>query len=436
VDLRVTRQRRTVRATVALVAVMVALVLGDRPAVADEPVVVQYFWADGCPYCELEARHLDGLEERFGDDLVVERHEVSGDPTARERWTSELAVRGREASGVPTTIIGDRVWVGFDAGIGDEITHAIEELLTSRAARAPPPRLGPEPPEAVSAPSSVGVPLVGDVDLDGRSAVAATALIAFVDGFNPCSLWVLTVLLAMVLHVGATRRRVAVVGGTFLTVTGLLYGAFIVGVFSVLTFVQHLGAVRLGVAGLALLIGAINVKDYVAFKRGPSLTISDRHKPWIYRAGRSIRDPGRSLPAVIGVTTVMAAGIALIELPCTAGFPVIWTGIMRTQGVEGAAFAALLALYLLIYVVDELVLFVAAVVTLRIGRFQESHGRMLKLVGGTVMLALGGVLIVAPGLMDDLVGVTMVMGGAIGAAAAIVLAGRVRQARRAADAHP
>jgi uncharacterized membrane protein HdeD (DUF308 family) len=114
----------------------------------------------------------------------------------------------------------------------------------------------------------------------------------------------------------------------------------------------------------------------------------------------------------------MAAGISLVELPCTAGFPVIWAGILRSQGVEGAAFGALLALYLLIYVLDELILFGAVVVTMQVTRFEERHGRLLKLVGGAVMLALGVVLLVAPQLMEDLVAATLVILGA-GAAALV-----------------
>jgi hypothetical protein len=261
--------------------------------------------------------------------------------------------------------------------------------------------------------TTVDVPGFGNVGLADRSALATTALIAFVDGFNPCSLWVLTVLLAMVLNAGASRRRVAAVGGTFLVVTGLIYGAFIAGVFTVLGFIEYLDGIRVGVAALALVVGAVHLKDYVAFGRGFSFSIPDRFKPRIYRSGRAIRNLDRPLPAVLGLTVAMAAGISLVELPCTAGFPVVWSGIMITQGVEGIQFALLLGLYLLIYILDELVLFTVVVATLRITRFQETHGRLLKLIGGTVMIALGGVLLFAPEMMNSLTGPIFVIGGAL-----------------------
>jgi len=57
---------------------------------------------------------------------------------------------------------------------------------------------------------------------------------------------------------------------------------------------------------------------------------------------------------------------------------------------------------MLIYQVDELVIFFASVATLKIGRIQEKHGRMLKLVSGVLMLTLSIVMLVDPAIMNNL----------------------------------
>jgi thiol-disulfide isomerase/thioredoxin len=414
------------RGAAGLLLAVLALGLLVLPARAAEPVTLEFYGTETCPYCLQMGLFLDDLEARYGDAVRVERYEVANDLAARDRWVQEMAARGQEASGVPTTMLGETVWVGFNEQIGAEVESAVIAAIETAEAQAPgeptdESPVGPDPPSAANAPGAgtggadavIDVPLLGEIDAAARSAVGATVLIALIDGFNPCSLWVLTVLLAMVLNAGASRGRVALVGGTFLTVTGLIYGLFIAGVFTVLGFIEHLDAIRIGVAAIALFVGAVNVKDYVAYKRGLSFTIPDRFKPKIYRGGRAVRDLNRPLPAVLGTTIAMAAGIALIELPCTAGFPVIWSGIMRTQGVEGAEFGALLGLYLLIYVLDELVLFAIVVATLKIGRFEERHGRLLKLLAGTVMLSLGVVLLVAPTVMEDLLLATVVIAGSV-----------------------
>jgi hypothetical protein len=85
------------------------------------------------------------------------------------------------------------------------------------------------------------------------------------------------------------------------------------------------------------------------------------------------------------------------------------------------AFVLLLGLYLFIYLLIELTVFVVALVTLRMGRFEETHGRVLKLVGGMIMVALALVLIVDPELMNDIGSTLLVFTGAILLALTIML---------------
>lgn len=405
------------------------LVLLALPAQGEEPVTLLYFGADGCPFCEQMERYLDDLEADFGDDLEVIRYEVSGDQEAQDRWVRELAERGREASGVPTTILGDQVWVGFNRDIGERITQAVSREVAQRD--PPDGEVGPEVP--VPDDTSVSVPFLGEIDVAARSALAATALIAFIDGFNPCSLWVLTVLLALVLHTGS-RMRVAAIGGAFLLVTTLIYGLFIVGVYSAMSFIGALGWIRGAVAVFALGFGLINVKDYFWFRTGPSLTIADEHKPGIYRKARNLVRPGVSLPAAVVGAMLMAAGVALIELPCTAGFPVIWSDQVNAAGASGAEFGLLLGLYLGIYLFDELLVFGAAVVTMRVTKVQERHGRVLKLIGGAVMISIGITILVSPDTMDTISGVLKVFGLALAASALVVLIDRLRRGPRQPEA--
>lgn len=78
-------------------------------------------------------------------------------------------------------------------------------------------------------------------------------------------------------------------------------------------------------------------------------------------------------------------GVAIIEMPCTAGFPVIWAQLLTRQNISGEYYLLLLLTYVLVYLIDELILFFLLVYSLQ-GRFlQESHGRGLKLVSGLIM---------------------------------------------------
>jgi len=387
------------------------------PAQAEAPPeapALHVFWSLTCPVCLRQKPWIEGLEERFPGLRVIEM-ELSGSDRYHALFREMAEARSASAEFVPTLILGPRVWTGDSPSQRAEIEAAIAAALSGA-------ELAPDPRETLR------LPVIGEIELATASILGVTALIAFVDGFNPCSLWVLTLLLGMVVA-SRSRRRVAVVGISFLLTTALIYGAFIAGVFSVLAFAFALPWVRWAVAILALLFGLVSIKDYFWYGRGISFSIPESRKPGIYQRLRRLRQEDLGTPALIGATVAMAAGIALVELPCTAGFPVVWSGFLADRGIGGAAFLGLLAVYVLIYLAVELVIFAVAVTGLSLGRMGESQGRALKLLGGSVMVALAGALALRPELMEDLSGSITLFGVALGFAALVMLVTRARAAR-------
>ena len=390
-------------------------------------VELWFFWGDGCDLCDAAMDWLDELTGAY-PEMTLHSVEVWHDGEGEQLYRDMMAERGLRASWVPGFILGDETWEGFNdviaADIESEVEHRLGGPIYGGRTGDPPAPSTPVQEEPPGTTLQVG-PL-GAVQVEGQSLLGATLLIALVDGFNPCSLWVLTILLAMILNT-PSRARIAAVGGIFLLTTAAIYGLFIAGLFSALAAARHLAWIRFFVATLALVVAAVNIKDYFAFGKGFSLTIPDRLKPAIFRGGREVRKE-RTLPMTLAITVAFAAGVALIELPCTAGFPAIWSGLVNEAGVAFPGFLTLLAVYLAVYLMIEVAIVIAALVTLRISRFQEVHGRTLKLVGGTVMAAIAVALIADPVLMEGFMGSVYIIGGGLLAAALVMIVQRIRQA--------
>tara|TARA_Y100001933_G_C18986901_1_gene558856 strand:- start:118 stop:1449 length:1332 start_codon:yes stop_codon:yes gene_type:complete len=381
---------------------------GSEPETAggDAPVTLYVFKSATCPHCNAQREFTDELASE-NPDVEVRYYEIMATREHHDLLRAMSDAHDIKPGSVPMVFLGGSVWVGDTPQIREEIEQRLQACLDvgcpdsrdyarqlSFAEQAP----GDQPAQSVDA--VIDIPLLGTIDLSYQPLLLSTAIIAFVDGFNPCSLWLLTILIALVLHSGS-RKRVVIVGSVFLVTTAAVYGLFIVGVFSVLAYATYLPWMYWIVALFALTFGLVNVKDYFWFKRGFSFTIDDKYKPGIYQKFRGLMTNGRSPLALGAATAVMAAGIALIELPCTAGFPVIWSGIVSAHSVSTAAFFGLLAAYLVIYLLDELVIFFIAVAKLRIEKFQEGQARALKLVGGVVMIALAIVLVADPDIMSQ-----------------------------------
>lgn len=349
-------------------------------------ITIEFFWGDGCPVCSTAEPFLDEIVNQY-DGVKVQKYEVwysEANQALYQKTADELNIP-KEGRGVPLIIVGDRYWMGFNETVGQEI----EQLVKDQGGSVVDPN------------NTLNVPLIGKVNLAGKSTILTTALIAFVDGFNPCSIWVLTMLLALTLHTGS-RRKVLVIGLIFLTVTAAVYGLFIAGIFATIGIARYIPWIQGVVAVVALFFAAVNIKDYFWYKEGLSFTISDKEKPGIFQRMRRVMDASQNFWSLAGATVVLSAGVSLVEFSCTVGLPMMWASILHTQQVAAGAFALLLFLYLIIYQLDELVIFGTAVYTLKATRLEEKQGRVLKLIGGVLMFTLAVVMLFNPGLLETM----------------------------------
>jgi glutaredoxin len=460
---------KTILQTMSLLGMVLLLALIPRPATVSaqsDEVNIYLFWGEGCPHC---ATAKPMLEEMAAGSPRVNylEFEVYTHEENVELFFAFGQAYNLEPKYVPTIFVGGRYWEGFSEAIGQEIQTYIDQCLQTgcedpgRAVlqelrpdlisphEEPSPTskpLTPTPsitPEAITTPQpsptpageptepgeesgggSISLPFIGTIDLSERSLLISTLLISFVDGFNPCSIWVLSMLLAITLNT-RSRKKVLVIGLVFIFVTGLVYALFIGGLFTVLKIVQFIGWIQVIVSIVALFFGLVNIKDYFWYKEGLSFTISDEKKPGIYKSIRRVLNADESIWVLIGSTIVLAAGVSLVEFSCTAGFPVLWTNLLTAQDVTPLAFLGFLLVYMIVYQIDELGIFLVSVLTLRTTKLEEKHGRILKLLGGMLMLTLAAVMIINPALMNDLVNALVIFGVAFGATGLVLLVHRL-----------
>ncbi|WP_062380419.1 hypothetical protein [Demequina pelophila] len=373
----------------------------DLPA--DQLVI---FWGDGCPNCAAQNVWL-GDYATDHPDLDVAKYEVWNDAANRDLFAATGEELGFQASAVPTTVLGERVWIGWNAAVQADMEGALATVMAGGTAH--PGVFGTEGAGTCTGEdgmcsgegggSTISLPWIGEVALAEQSLLVSTVIIGFVDGVNPCSLWVISVLLTIVLRT-KDRRRVIAIGSTFLLVTAAMYALYMAAFYSALTLIGAIGWIQAGIAVAAAVVGAVSVKDYFAFKKGLSFTIADSSKPGIYKRVREAAAQ-KSIVAAIGATIILAVAVSLLEAPCTAGFPMMWTGLLHANGVGPAETAGLFVAYMVPYLIDEFVVFGIALVTMRATKLQDRHGELLKLFAGVTMLALAGVMVIDPTVMEQ-----------------------------------
>jgi cytochrome c biogenesis protein CcdA len=229
-----------------------------------------------------------------------------------------------------------------------------------------------------------------------------TFLIALVDGFNPCNLFVLTLLLGLLVSASHSRKRIYAIGYTFILVVFVIYFIFMAAWLNIFKYVGFITPLRMGIALIALIAGLINCKELVAFRKGVTLMIQEQHKGSLLKKIERMKEiiVNGSMLTLILASVSLAAFASLVELPCTAGFPIIYTGVLTGKMLANSfSYYLYLLLYNFIYVVPLIVIITMFGYTLKGKQITQRQMAIIKFIGGLIMILLGLILLINPRLI-------------------------------------
>ena len=228
-----------------------------------------------------------------------------------------------------------------------------------------------------------------------------TGLLALIDGFNPCNLFVLTLLASLMLTESHSRKRVLAVGLTFIAVVYIFYFTFMAAWLNIFKYIGFIDPLRFGIAALAIIAGLINAKEFFFFRKGVTLMVQDKFVGPLQRRIRALAHLVKtgSLPTLFGASIILAVFSSLVELPCTAGFPIIYTGILTSHSISGLGYYLYLALYNFFYVLPLLVIISVFAYSFHGSKISKNTMALIKFIGGSIMLLLGLILLFSPGLV-------------------------------------
>ena len=348
---------------------------------------LQVFVRPGCPYCEAAKKFLPELQ-RTRPKLRIHVRDISEDRQALADLQNLADRFGLQPIGVPAFYLRGKLIVGFDSA--ETTGRELAALLDQPAA----------PGLTDGSAPAIQLPLLGPVELRRLGLPLFTIVLGLLDGFNPCAMWLLLFLLSMLINLG-DRKKMFLIGGVFVAVSGLVYFAFMAAWLNIFFVIGMTRWTQLLLGAVALLVGSLNVKDYFAFGAGLSVGIPERAKPRIYRQVRQIIR-AENLTGALAAVILLALLVNTVELLCTAGIPAIYTRVLTDQALPGWAYYGYLALYNLAYMADDGLMLAIAVVTLSGQKLQERGGRWLKLVSGMVMLVLGLALLLRPEWLEKI----------------------------------
>ncbi|MEK9158467.1 MAG: hypothetical protein AAB673_00500 [Patescibacteria group bacterium] len=372
---------------------------------AENQAVLYLFWGDGCPHCAAEEAFLEKIQPQY-PQLEIKKFEVWYNRQNQKLMAKVLKELGQNNAGVPLTVIGGETLVGYlnDEQSGAWIEKRIQTCLSQDCSdpiasllqkESPPKPAAAKTADWSKVPEKLKLPIFGEIQLKNVSLPFLTLAIGLLDGFNPCAMWTLVFLITLLLGM-KNRKRMWLFGSVFIIASGLVYFIFMAAWLNLILFIGFIVWVRIIIGLVALGSGIYNIKEFFTNKEATCEVTKGEGKKKIFDRLKDLvrRD---SFWLALGGIILLGATVNLVELVCSAGFPAIFTQVLTLSHLPTWQYYLYLAGYIFFYMLDDIIIFVIAMVTLRLTGVSNKYTRASYLIGGILMAIVGILLIFKPG---------------------------------------
>lgn len=359
-----------------------------------ENLTVHFFYLPTCPHCAEQEKYNSELMKEYPQVAWVQ-HDIS--KTAEAQIMSQmLKDRGMEGDNlrVPMTFIGNQYILGYESKTTTGIQ--LSAMLADYASKSP--QAANNTTATDNEKFAFDMPFIGKTNLRELSLPALSVILGLVDGFNPCAMWVLVYLIALVMELN-DKKRIWLIVGTFLLASGILYFLFMTAWLNLFLLVGYLRPIMIIIGLIALGSGILAVREYLQTRGRPTCKIGDEEdkSKQASRMQEIISSPLTisTMLAIIG----LAFAVNAVEFMCSAGIPAVFTSVLAQSNLSGLEHYGYILLYDIFYMLDDIIIFCVAAFALSSTDFTQRYAGFSKIVGGTILLILGLLMLFAPGLL-------------------------------------
>lgn len=359
----------------------------------ENQVEINFFYSRTCPYCAQENKFLGELENKY-PEIKVNRLKISERKNIDllKKFYQEYNVPKELYGLVPITFIKGEYFSGFDEEIGEEIENCVLRLLGEETQKPCQCEKCQGYSTLIDQSRKIKLPFVGEIDISKYSLPFLTVILGTLDGFNVCSLGALILILGLVLGL-KSRKKVLIFGGIFITTTAVIYGILIVLWYQLFSFfASYLKIMEILIGILAIGGGVYFLKQFIEFrKKGPTCEANTGNKlasKFSSRFQESFQKSG-NIFLLIGAILLFAGIITIVEFPCTAAVPLVFSSILVQSQLSGFSYLFYIVLFLLFYMLDEIIVFLIAFFTMKIWLASSRVIVWITLVEAIVLFLLG-----------------------------------------------
>lgn len=358
-------------------------------------IAIQIFVRETCQHCADEKVFLTK------NNIPFETLEISENLEFYSSVTEKFNVMGP-----PLTLAGDTLFAGYsDNSFGEKIIEYYEksniqysfdealkndEKIGIYGVKAPictedsTECLLPENPKFT-------IPFYGEVEIHTESSwlrYSSSFILGFLDGFNPCAMWVLIMFIIALMQVG-DRTKMIFVAGTFLIAETIMYALILVLWWNFFGLFSAEYSLYLNIAVGILALGAGIFFIYEGFFTDGTCQVTNLEQQ------RSISEKISKIAnspvswAAFGGILLLALSVNIIEFACSAGYPQVFTNILNSISGDISHKIGLLTTYMAAYMLDDVIIFGIALYSIEKLGVTQKYAKATNIFGGVMMILIG-----------------------------------------------
>lgn len=221
-------------------------------------------------------------------------------------------------------------------------------------------------------------------------------VLGLVDGFNPCAMWTLFILLGFLLPMESTRKR-WLIGGVFIGSSAIIYmGALLAYLYGFQAITHYIATEAM--AWVFTLIGVMAIVAgiytmYNAKNKGIECDVRDAVSKKAFHQKLSDILSRESIFLVLLGVVVLAFSVNSLELLCSVAIPTIFTSTLISLELSTWENWVALFIYDFAYILDDVVVFTIAIKTLSLKVFSPKLVQVSNYIGAVILVFLGLLLI-------------------------------------------
>lgn len=347
-----------------------------KEKVDEDKINLYLFYSETCPHCHDEMDYLESIKEKYKEHLNIYKYEVTKNENNSKILNSVKEVFNVNNPYIPFTVIGEDYIVGFSEATEITIESIIESYINGIKEK------------------KFDIPLLGKINGKDASISLIAVILGFIDGFNPCAMWILLLLINMTLSI-KDRKKMLLIGLTFILTGGVIYFLSMLGIGIILDLTM-ITTIRNLIAIVAIVLGIYNLYTYYKTRKdtGCHVVKKEKRKNIISKIN-SILNKNNIILMILG-TIILAISVNLVELACSLGFPTIFLELLTINDIKSVSKILYLFLYILFYLLDDLIVFFIALFTLKTTGISTKYNKYVNLIGGILMVIMGMLLIFKP----------------------------------------